>query len=281
MDWADEGIVLSVRPHGETSAIVEIFTRGRGRHMGLVRGGRSRTRRPVLQPGNHVDAVWRARLEDHLGQFTVHLREDRRHIGDDDISALKSELDCPLNLEMAATAEMLDIALNHRPNACCIVPEKRAELTTAGGLDVAGQIAAIVPFVDQLRSAGIRVSLFIDPDNHQIEAAKACAADVIEIHTGSYCEAAFARDDAGYARELDRIVHGAAFASELGLEVHAGHGLTYDTTGAIASIAEIVELNIGHFLVGEAIFSGLDSSVRRMRALMDQARANVSGARSA
>jgi len=243
-------------------------------HVATIRNARG---------GDHPEPLRAAKLAVDAGAdgITAHLREDRRHISDDDISALKSELACPLNLEMAATSEMLDIALGHRPHACCIVPEKRAELTTEGGLDVAGQIELITPYVDQLRAAGIRVSLFIDPDSDQIKAAKACNADVIEIHTGTYCEAAFARDDTAHARELDRIVAGAALASGLGLEVHAGHGLTYDTTGAVASIAEIVELNIGHFLVGEAIFSGLDSSVRRMRALMDQARANISGARSA
>ncbi len=243
-------------------------------HVATIRNARG---------GDHPDPLRAAKLAVEAGAdgITAHLREDRRHIGDKDISALKSELDCPLNLEMAATAEMLDIALDHRPHACCIVPEKRSELTTEGGLDVAGQVSDIKPYIDQLRAAGIRVSLFIDPDAHQIEAAKACDADVIEIHTGTYCEAAFTRDEAGLERELGRIEQGAALAAQAGLEVHAGHGLTYDTTGPVASIPEIVELNIGHFLVGEAIFSGLDSSVRRMRGLMDKARANVSGARSA
>ena len=243
-------------------------------HVATIRNARG---------GRHPEPIRAALLAVEAGAdgITAHLREDRRHISDNDIELLKSKLDCPLNLEMAATNEMLEIALNHVPHACCIVPEKRQELTTEGGLDVAGQSAQIRPVVDQLRQRGIRVSLFIDPEDVQVEAAHACGADVIEIHTGTYCEAAFARDDSAFGLELARISDCAKYACGLGLEVHAGHGLTYDTTRPIAAIAEIVELNIGHFLVGEAIFTGLDSSIRRMRSLMDKARAGISAARTA
>lgn len=243
-------------------------------HVATIRNARG---------GTHPEPIRAARLAVDAGAdgITAHLREDRRHISDEDIRLLKQELSCPLNLEMAATDEMLAIALKHVPHACCVVPEKREELTTEGGLDVDGQKALIAPVVAALRKKGIRVSLFIDPEEKQVEAARACEADVIEIHTGTYCEAAFAGDDEGYTRELERITNMARYASELSLEVHAGHGLTYDTTVPIAAIPEIVELNIGHFLVGEAIFSGLDSSIRRMRALMDTARAGISGADTA
>ena len=251
-------------------------------HVATIRNARG---------GRHPEPLRAARLAVEAGAdgITAHLREDRRHISDKDIDQLMSELDCPLNLEMAATDEMLAIALNHVPHACCIVPEKRQELTTEGGLEVAGKISKIRPFVERLQNKSIRVSLFIDPDKPQVEAAAACGAEVIEIHTGTYCVAAFKRnnsqaaDDNGeaYDFELERIIQAALHASELGLEVHAGHGLDYKSTGPIAQIAEIVELNIGHFLVGEAIFSGLDSSIKRMRAVMDNARVGVSGAKSA
>ncbi|HEY3916774.1 MAG TPA: pyridoxine 5'-phosphate synthase [Stellaceae bacterium] len=231
-------------------------------HVATIRNARG---------GKHPDPVRAARLAEKAGAdgITAHLREDRRHISDDDIARLSRELNVPLNLEMAATAPMLAIALKHKPHAACLVPERRAELTTEGGLDVAGAVAKLTPFVAQLSQAGTRVSLFIDPEPRELEAAKAVGAPVVELHTGAYCEA----EDAQRARELQRIVAAAARAEELGLECHAGHGLGFDTVGAIAAIPTIVELNIGHFLVGEAIFGGLEAAIRRMRALMDHARA--------
>jgi pyridoxine 5-phosphate synthase len=197
------------------------------------------------------------------------LREDRRHISDDDLRRLMRDLHLPLNLEMAATDEMLGIAVRHRPHAACLVPENRAERTTEGGLDVAGGRLRLARFVEGLRAAGIRVSLFIEPETRQLEAARAIGAPVVELHTGAYCDAT------GVARgqQLARLQRAAAEAEALGLECHAGHGLSFDTVAAIAAIPGISELNIGHFLVGEAIFGGLDSAVRRMRGLMHQARA--------
>jgi pyridoxine 5-phosphate synthase len=208
--------------------------------------------------------------------ITAHLREDRRHIGDDDIAALTealAKLRLPLNFEMAATAEMQTIALRHRPHAACIVPERREERTTEGGLDAARDETALARFIAPLREAGCRVSLFIAADPRQIEAAARIGAPVIELHTGAYTdlhhEGRLAERDA----ELARLRDGAALAQGLGLEVHAGHGLTFDTVGPVAEIAQLAELNIGHFLIGEAIFTGLDSAIRRMRAAMDDARA--------
>jgi pyridoxine 5-phosphate synthase len=200
--------------------------------------------------------------------ITAHLREDRRHITDDDIARLADELTVPLNLEMAATDEMLGIALRHRPHAACIVPERREERTTEGGLDAAGQHNHLAPMVRELKGANIRVSLFIEPDPRQIEAALRLGAPVVELHTGRYCELE------GEARtaELRRIADAAALAAKNGIEVHAGHGLTFDNVAPIAAIPQLRELNIGHFLVGEAIFDGLGPVVRRMRALMDDAR---------
>jgi pyridoxine 5-phosphate synthase len=220
-----------------------------------------------------------ARLAAQAGAdgITAHLREDRRHISDEDISRLSAEIDLPLNLEMAATDEMLKIALRHEPHAACIVPEKRAELTTEGGLDAAGGHNHLARFVRELVGAKIRVSLFIDPDRKQLDAARALGAPVVELHTGAYCEA----EGEARERELRRIVEAAAHAEALGLECHAGHGLSYETVGAVAAIPTIVELNIGHFLIGEAIFSGLDSAIKRMRAAMDKARADAQGAKSA
>jgi pyridoxine 5-phosphate synthase len=200
--------------------------------------------------------------------ITAHLREDRRHIRDDDIARLMREIDLPLNLEMAATGAMVEIALAHRPHAACIVPERRSELTTEGGLDAAGQEAALAPMVRRLGEAGIRVSLFIDPEPKQLEAAKRLGAPVVELHTGAYCDAPGPARD----RELQRLAAAAAIAESLGLECHAGHGLGFATVAPVAAIATIVELNIGHFLVGEAIFLGFGEAVRRMRALMRQAR---------
>ncbi|WP_299441172.1 pyridoxine 5'-phosphate synthase [uncultured Rhodospira sp.] len=216
------------------------------------------------------DPLRAARIAAEAGAdgITAHLREDRRHISDHDIVRLSREIDLPLNLEMAATDEMLAIALQHRPHAACIVPERREERTTEGGLDAAGQRAHLAPFVAALGEAGVRVSLFIEPDPRQIEAAVALGAPVVELHTGTYCEV----QGEARARELDRLREAARLGTEAGLEIHAGHGLAYDTVGPVAAIPMIRELNIGHFLVGEAIFVGLDASIRRMRALMDEAR---------
>jgi len=200
--------------------------------------------------------------------ITAHLREDRRHIRDADVPRLKSEVPLPLNFEMAATAEMVRIAREHRPHAACLVPEKREELTTEGGLDAAGLHNRLRPIVADLADAGCRVSLFIEADPAQLRAAVALGAPVVELHTGRYCETEGARQ----AAELERIRAAAREAAALGLECHAGHGLSFDTVKPIAAIPEIVELNIGHFLIGEAIFVGLGDAVRRMRALMDAAR---------
>lgn len=200
--------------------------------------------------------------------ITAHLREDRRHITDEDIARLAAELAIPLNLEMAATGEMLAIALRHRPHAACIVPEKRAERTTEGGLDAAGQHNHLAPMVAALGDAGIRVSLFIEPDPRQIEAAVRLRAPVVELHTGRYAELGGAARTA----ELRRLTDAAALAAKNGIEVHAGHGLTHDNVAPIAAIPQVRELNIGHFLIGEAIFVGLGESVRAMRAAMDAAR---------
>jgi pyridoxine 5-phosphate synthase len=207
--------------------------------------------------------------------ITAHLREDRRHISDADIvalAALTRKRGKPLNFEMAATPEMEAIALTHRPHAACLVPERREEVTTEGGLDVAGQHNRVAPLIGQLKSAGIRVSLFIEPDARQIEAAAQAGAQVVELHTGAYCLAV--RERSARAHDLLRALRtGAAHADALGLEVHAGHGIDYETVGAIAAIAPLAELNIGHFLIGEAIFTGLDQAIRRMRTLVDASRA--------
>ncbi|MBM3599367.1 MAG: pyridoxine 5'-phosphate synthase [Alphaproteobacteria bacterium] len=239
-------------------------------HVATIRNARG---------GRHPDPVRAARLAQQAGAdgITAHLREDRRHISDADIARLVRDIELPLNFEMAATPEMLAIALKHKPHAACIVPEKREERTTEGGLDAAGFVDQLRPYVAKLSEAGIRVSLFVEASPRQLDAAKALGAPVVEIHTGSYCE----HDGADQARELDRIVKAAAHAEAIGLECHAGHGLSFDTVAPIAAIDTIVELNIGHFLVGEAIFSGLDSAIRRMRALMDKARAQAAGERSA
>ena len=200
--------------------------------------------------------------------ITAPLREDRRHIRDEDMRRLKEALPAPLNFEMAQTDEMVEIASAIRPHAVCLVPERREELTTEGGLDAAGLAAALGPRVQALAAAGIRVSLFIEPDPKQLRAAVALGAPVVELHTGRYCELAGEAQQA----ELERIRSAAALADELGLECHAGHGLTYDNVGPVAAIPTVAELNIGHFLVGEAIFVGLVETVRRMRAAMDRAR---------
>ena len=200
--------------------------------------------------------------------ITAHLREDRRHITDDDIARLSAELPVPLNFEMAATEEMLAIALRHKPSAACIVPEKREERTTEGGLDAAAGFGRLHDFVARLGDSGIRVSLFIEPDERQIDAALRLGAPVVEFHTGHYAEL----EGNSRAAELRRVADAAALAVKNGIEPHAGHGLTYDNVQPIAAIPQIRELNIGHFLVGEAIFTGLEASVKRMRDLMDEAR---------
>lgn len=202
-------------------------------------------------------------LEAGADGITLHLREDRRHVRDDDIRHARA-LPAPLNMEMAATDEMVGIATTIRPHASCLVPERRAEITTEGGLDAAGNSGNLAPRIARLREAGIRVSLFVDPDFRQLDAAAALGAPVVELHTGAYAE--------GKPGELDRLAAAAHRAAELGLEVHAGHGLTYGNVGPIAAIPEIRELNIGHFIVGEAVFVGLAEAIRRMRALMDAAR---------
>lgn len=234
-------------------------------HVATIRNARG---------GRHPDPLRAAHLAVEAGAdgITAHLREDRRHISDTDIARLKAELTRPLNLEMAATSEMLAIALRHVPNACCLVPERREERTTEGGLDVVRGGENLRSIVSALRDAGIRVSLFIEPDPRAIEASAALKADIVELHTGAYCERALEDDAKGLAAELARMTKAAALAHEAGLEVHAGHGLTYNTVTAIARLPQIVELNIGHFLIGEAIFGGMHSAIRHMRALMDQTR---------
>jgi pyridoxine 5-phosphate synthase len=201
--------------------------------------------------------------------ITAHLREDRRHMRDEDMFALKAQLAIPLNFEMAATQEMLAIALQVKPHAVCLVPEKREELTTEGGLDVAGHLNTLTPFVTKLTNAGIRTSLFIDADTTQLDAAKAAGAPVVELHTGRYCDMPSAVER---NIELQRIAAAAIHAQTLGLECHAGHGLNFDNVGDIAALPQVAELNIGHFLIGEAIFVGLDKAIGKMRQIMDTAR---------
>ena len=239
-------------------------------HVATIRNARS---------GVFPDPVRAAKLALAAGAdgITAHLREDRRHIRDDDIRRISEDLDKPLNLEMAATEEMLEIALRYKPHATCIVPEKREEQTTEGGLDAIGGHNHLLPYVRQMARAGIRVSLFIEPERAQLDAAVALGAPVVELHTGTYAEL----DGDAKSTELARIAAAAAHAEAIGLECHAGHGLTYDNLAPVASITNVVELNIGHFLIGEAVFSGLDNAVRRMRSLMDKARAEVEGIRSA
>ncbi len=239
-------------------------------HVATIRNARG---------GRHPDPGRAARVAAQAGAdgITAHLREDRRHISDEDIDRLSREIDLPLNLEMAATEEMLQIALRHKPHAACIVPEKRAERTTEGGLDAVNGYEHLLPFMRELNRSNIRVSLFIEPDPKQLDAARSLGAPVVELHTGAYCE----REGQARQKELERIRIAAAHAEAIGLECHAGHGLTYETVGPIAAITSIAELNIGHFLVGEAIFCGLETAIRRMRVLMDQARGDVAGERSA
>lgn len=223
----------------------------------------------------YPDPVRAAKLAEEAGAegITAHLREDRRHISDNDIERLMEALTLPLNFEMAATAEMQAIALRHRPHAVCIVPERREERTTEGGLEVAREENRLAHFIAPLRDAGCRVSIFIAADRRQIEAAHRIGAPVIELHTGAYCDAHAEGRTEERDAELERLREMAAFAHDLGLEVHAGHGLTYDTVGPIAAFPQVMELNIGHFLVGEAIFQGLGPAIAEMRRLMDAARA--------
>jgi pyridoxine 5-phosphate synthase len=227
--------------------------------------------------GRHPDPVDAAAIAIAAGAdgITAHLREDRRHILDDDIARLKASIQKPLNLEMAATREMVEIARKTRPHAACLVPERRAERTTEGGLDAAGGRETLRAAVGQLAEAGIRVSLFIAAEPAQIEAAVAIGAPVIEIHTGAWCAALDAANTSAAATEFARIKRGAALAASAGLEVHAGHGLDFASAEKIAGLSEIVELNIGHFLIGEAMFDGLASAVRKMRAAMDRGRAQI------
>lgn len=227
--------------------------------------------------GIHPDPLHAALLAKQAGAdgITAHLREDRRHIKDDDVKRLKEECDLPLNLEMATTTEMQTIALNIKPNACCLVPEKREELTTEGGLDVMGAQEQIAEFIKPLRDKGIRISLFIDPEEKQIKASRDIGADIVELHTGSYCHTFDARDEKMAGSELYRLTEAARQAHQAGLEVHAGHGLNFGSVGPVAEINEIVELNIGHFLVGEAVFTGFEIAVRTMRYEMDKARGLV------
>lgn len=231
-------------------------------HVATVRNARG---------GDNPDPVRAALLAVAAGAdgITAHLREDRRHIRDHDIERLMTEIDRPLNLEMAATTEMLAIALRHRPHAVCLVPEKREERTTEGGLDVIANAAHLAPYVARLAAAGIRVSIFIGADPAQLDAARALGAPVVELHTGAYADA-----PAGPLRqaELDRLAAGAAHAASIGLECHAGHGLTFDNVGPVAAIQSIMELNIGHFMMGEAIFVGLPATIAEMRARMNAGR---------
>jgi len=228
--------------------------------------------------GRHPDPVRAAKLAIAAGcdGITAHLREDRRHIRDDDIARLKAEIDKPLNFEMAATDEMLGIALETMPHAVCLVPEKRTERTTEGGLDAAGQHNQLAPFVARLNDAGIRVSLFIAGDVRQIEAAAKLRSPVVEIHVGAWCDALSEGKRAAADAEWQRIRAGAKLAHELGLEVHAGHGLDYASAETIATLPQIIELNIGHFLIGESVFEGLAETVKFMRAAMDRGRKKVS-----
>ena len=236
-------------------------------HVATIRNARG---------GGLPDPVRAARVAAEAGAdgITAHLREDRRHISDDDISRLSQEIDLPLNLEMAATDEMLQIALRHKPHAVCLVPENRQELTTEGGLDVMRGQSHLARYIKKLADAGCRVSLFVDPDVDQLVASVAIGAPVVEIHTGSYCSAV------GDQRESEfvRLIEAAEQAENLGLECHAGHGLTYETVGRVSEIHCIAELNIGHFLIGQAIFVGLGESIRHMRELMDAARSSLESA---
>jgi len=235
-------------------------------HVATIRNARG---------GNSPDPVRAAALAKAAGAdgITAHLREDRRHIRDEDMKRLRTEIDLPLNFEMAATDEMLAIALATKPHAVCLVPEKREERTTEGGLDVVGGHNHLKRFVSELGDAGIRVSLFIEASKDQLDAAKSLGAPVVEIHTGAYCDA---ENGADRAHELERIRNAVTYGAGIGLEIHAGHGLNFETVEPIAAMAEIAELNIGHFLIGEAVFVGLEAAIAEMRRLMDAARGQTS-----
>ena len=237
-------------------------------HVATIRNARG---------GEHPDPVRAAHLATLAGAdgITAPLREDRRHIRDDDIERLKREIMTPLNFEMAATSEMMAIAARVRPHAACLVPEKRTERTTEGGLDIIREHYHLVPVVRELREAGIRVSLFVEPTIETMDAARSLEAPVVELHTGAYSEAVASEEDERIAHELERLRRAAEHGSRLGLEIHAGHGLTFDNVGDVAAMPQIVELNIGHHLVGEALFSGLAEAIRTMRAAMDAGRARV------
>jgi pyridoxine 5-phosphate synthase len=234
-------------------------------HVATIRNARG---------GDHPDPMRAVRIVQQAGGdgITVHLREDRRHIRDSDLDAIMAGATLPINLEMAATEEMLAIALRHKPHAACIVPEKREERTTEGGLDAAGLHNTLMPIVGRLGEAGIRVSLFIEPEARQIEAAMRLGAPVVELHTGRYAHLWLDDDREGVQAELKRIADAAALAAKNGIEPHAGHGLTFENVQPIAAIPQLAELNIGHYLIGEAIFDGLEASIRKMRQLMDEAR---------
>ena len=234
-------------------------------HVATIRNARG---------GDHPDPMRAVRIVEAAGGdgITIHLREDRRHIRDSDLDSIMSQAQLPINLEMAATEEMLAIALTHKPHAACIVPERREERTTEGGLDAAGQDNHLAPIVTQLNEAGIRVSLFIEPEARQIEAAMRLKAPVVELHTGRYAHLWLDNDTAGVEAELKRLADAAALCTKNGIEPHAGHGLTFENVQPIAAIPQLAELNIGHYLVGEAIFIGLEESISKMRRLMDAAR---------
>ncbi len=234
-------------------------------HVATIRNARG---------GDHPDPVRAAQIVASVGGdgITAHLREDRRHIRDEDLARIQEATELPLNLEMAATEEMLAIALRHKPHAACIVPEKREERTTEGGLDAAGLHNTLAPIVDKLREAGIRVSLFIQADERQLDASLRLGVPVVEFHTGEYAHAFLDGNNERVEKELRRIADLAALAAKNGIEPHAGHGLTFENVQPIAAIPQMAELNIGHYLVGEAIFTGLEPAIRRMRDLMDAAR---------
>ena len=234
-------------------------------HVATIRNARG---------GDHPDPVRAAEIVAAVGGdgITAHLREDRRHIRDEDLARIQAATNLPLNLEMAATPEMLAIALRHKPHAACIVPEKREERTTEGGLDAAGMHNTLAPIAEELRSAGIRVSLFIEADERQLDVALRLGAPVVEFHTGEYAHAFLDGDRDKVERELRRITDMAALAAKNGIEPHAGHGLTFENVQPIAAIPQIAELNIGHYLIGEAVFVGLETAIRRMRELMDEVR---------
>lgn len=235
-------------------------------HVATIRNARG---------GPRPDPVRAALLAIEAGAdgITAHLREDRRHITDADMARLKAAISKPLNFEMAATGQMLDIALATAPHAVCLVPEKRTERTTEGGLDVVGGHDYLAPYVDQLKRGGIRVSLFIEPSREAIDAAVSIKAPVVELHTGAWCHAVEVGDDARAAREFARVIAAATHAGARGLEVHAGHGLDYETARQVAALPEVVELNIGHFLIGEAVFVGLAEAIRTLRKAIDEGRA--------